>query len=209
MIPTEFGSLADLVDSAIRSYRLPRWKGQRCYVELWSEKDALSGVLLPLAAEYHVTLVVNKGYSSVSGIYDAARRRFAHRPDKHCVVLYLGDHDPSGLDMDRDIDDRGNGMTRGCPIITVSRVALHWDQVQQYRLPPNPAKQTDSRYAAYVAKYGPACWEVDALPPDVLQDMVRAAIEAHLDSELMDAVIRQENVDKARLTEYVRGLDLE
>lgn len=90
-IPTEFDNLADLLEAAIQSYRLPRWEGQDYYIELWVEKDALSNVLAPLADEYHVTLLVDKGYSSASAMYDAAQKRFGSHSDKRCVLLYLGD----------------------------------------------------------------------------------------------------------------------
>lgn len=208
VVPTEFNDLGDLIESAIESYRLPRWGGQDRYVELWVEKDALSGVLAPLASEYHVTMMVNRGYSSVSAMYDAAQQRFmAHCDRKSLTVLYLGDHDPSGEDMVRDIRDRLTLLSHGLDI-AVEKVAITWDQVQQFAPPPNPTKKTDSRASAYVAKYGHECWEVDALPPDVLQRLVRSEIEYHLDDRAMDTVIAQEDADKARLRDFVKGLDL-
>ena len=203
-VPGEFDDLADLVDAALRSYRLPRWDGQDHYIELWVEKDALSGVLAPLASEYHVTLMVNRGYSSQSAMYEAAQRFNGHS-DKKCVLLYLGDHDPSGEDMVRDIADRLRMLAYHTPIEVV-KVALTWDQVQMYNPPPNPTKITDSRSNGYIAKYGDSCWEVDALRPDVLQTLIRDAIVEHLDEALMDEVKDREEADKAKLTEFVRGL---
>jgi hypothetical protein len=208
-IPTEFNGLTDLVQAALDSYRLPRWEGQPYYIELWVEKDALSGVLAPLGDEYHVTIVVDRGYSSASGLYDAAQRRFANHTGQECVLIYLGDHDPSGLDMDRDITERGNILPRSDPVIRIKRIALTWGQIQSYQLPPNPAKKSDSRYKAYIAKYGYDCWEVDAIPPAVLQTLVRDAIENHLDKALMDGVKAREDSDKARLRNFIRGLDLQ
>lgn len=206
--PTEFDNLADLVDSAIRWYRLPRWEGQDHYIELWVEKDALSGVLAPLVSEYHVTLMVNKGYSSVSAMYESAQRRFSMNSDKECVLLYLGDHDPSGEDMVRDVRARLNLLACDDTEIKVEKIALNWDQVQAWQLPPNPAKKSDSRYKAYIAKYGTECWEVDALPPDDLQELVRGAIGGHLDEGLMAEVKDKEEADKTKLRGFIEGLDL-
>jgi hypothetical protein len=201
-IPAEFENLKDLVEAAIMSYRLPRWKGQDAYVELWVEKDALSGVLVPLASEFHVTLMVNRGYSSQSAMYDAARRFGRHR-SRNRVLLYLGDHDPSGEDMVRDIGDR---LTMLCSPVNVYKVALTFDQVSEYQPPPNPTKLTDSRAAGYIAKYGDECWEVDALPPDVLQELIRDAVSEHLDRDLMDEVVAREDSDKERLLGFVEGV---
>ncbi len=95
------------VKDTINQYRLDRQKGQDVYIELWVEKDALSGVLKRITEKYHINLIVNRGYSSTSAMYDAyerVRRKVLEK--KKVVVLYLGDHDPSGLDMIRDIRDR-------------------------------------------------------------------------------------------------------
>jgi len=102
-LPNDYANLDELVDAALYSYRLPRWRGQENYVELWVEKDALAGVLQPLAREFHVAMMVNRGYSSQSAMYEASKR-FIERNGN--ILLYLGDMDPSGEDMVRDIDDR-------------------------------------------------------------------------------------------------------
>lgn len=110
--PPEFESLAQLIEAAVSSYRLPRMEGQDTYVELWVEKDALAGVLEPIAYKYHIVLMVNRGYSSQSAMHDAAIRiDAACRNDdgdvcKDATILYLGDLDPSGEDMVYDIEDR-------------------------------------------------------------------------------------------------------
>jgi hypothetical protein len=101
----EWSNLTSLIEAALRGYRLPRWQGQNKHVELWVEKQALAGVLWPLAQEFHVTLMVNKGYSSASAMYVAAQR-IQEDAQLENIILYLGDHDPSGEDMVRDIVDR-------------------------------------------------------------------------------------------------------
>lgn len=200
---SEFSGLKDLVEAALRSYRLDRWKNQESYVELWVEKDALSGVLKPMADKYHVTLMVNKGYSSASAMYDA-HQRIIDNCDKECTIFYLGDFDPSGEDMVRDIEDRLRRMdTRD---FTVEKIGLNPDQIKKYKPPPNPAKMTDPRAKDFVAKYGATSWEVDALEPKVLHALIEKAIKKKLDRELMDKVIEKEEEDKEILTGFVEGL---
>lgn len=203
-VPQEFAGLGELVDAALNSYRLPRWEGQHSYVELWVEKDALSGVLTPLARQYHVTLMVNRGYSSQSAMYESAKR-FDEHGDNNCVLLYLGDHDPSGEDMVRDVSDRLELLT-GKAAVEVDKIALTWEQVQEYQPPPNPTKLTDSRASGYLAQHGNECWEVDALRPDVLHDLIEEAIKSHLDIKLMNEVLKREEADKTKLKGFVKGL---
>ena len=210
-IPQEFKDLPELVRAAHDAYRLPRWKGQENYVELWVEKDAISGVLAPLANQYHITLMVNRGYSSQSAMYEAANRFKAEyiksrKPDtklKQGRLLYLGDHDPSGEDMVRDISDRLEMY--GADVI-VEKIALTMDQVQEYNPPPNPTKLTDSRAAGYIEKYGDSSWEVDALPPEVLHRIVKDAILNYVDLWRMQEVKRQEEADKKLLMEFIKSV---
>lgn len=206
-IPSEWDKLGDLVESALHAYRRPRWAGQSHYVELWVEKDALAGVLSPLASEYHITLMVNRGYSSQSAMYESAQRFLDHVEGeaKAPVLLYLGDHDPSGEDMVRDIRDRLAMF--GVEGLEVEKVALTMAQVDQYQPPPNPAKLTDPRAAEYVARHGDESWEVDALPPDVLAKLIRKAVKGYVDLDLMREVKEREESDKERLRDAVAKLE--
>lgn len=202
--PPEFANLDELLDAAFNSFRLPRWDGQQNYVELWVEKDALSGVLSPLAREFHVTLMVNKGYSSQSAMYEASKRFIAHEnAGQSTILLYLGDHDPSGEDMVRDIRDRLHmfGST-----VDVRKLALTMAQVEEYNPPPNPAKMTDSRAQAYVQIHGDESWEVDALPPEVLAELIREAFADVVDIDLMEEVKEREESDKVLLRKAVASL---
>ncbi len=202
---SQWEDIESLVDSAVAAYRLPRWKGQDNYVELWVEKDALAGVLQPLAEEFHVTLMVNRGYSSQSAMYESAKR-FLRASSSHdnLHLLYLGDHDPSGEDMVRDIRDR---LVMFGADVSVDKLALTMAQVEQYDPPPNPAKMTDSRANGYVEKHGESSWEVDALPPEVLAQLIREAIESKLDRDLMDEVIAREDKDKRALRVAARRIN--
>lgn len=202
---TEFADLAELTDAALASYRLPRWRGQKDHVELWVEKDALAGVLQPLAREYHVTLMVNRGYSSQSAMYESASRfREAAETGKTLRLLYLGDHDPSGEDMVRDIEAR---LTMFGVAVSVVKLALTMDQVRRYNPPPNPAKVTDPRAKGYIAEHGESSWEVDALPPNVLARLIRAAFRKILNRGRWNEVLEREERDKTRLRAALRALN--
>lgn len=227
----EFDGLSDLVDAAIQSYRLPRNADQDVYAELWVEKDALAGVLLPLAYEFHTVLMVNKGYSSQSAMHESAQRfirnanlhpldadgnemdgydmdeEFRHydpeKESKEAVLFYLGDFDPSGEDMVRDIQDRLRMFGAN---VRVQKVALTMEQIRRYNPPPNPAKVSDPRAKEYIRQHGTKSWEVDALEPAVLQQVIRAAFRSVLDMDLMADVMAQEEKDKKRLLGFVSGL---
>jgi hypothetical protein len=202
--PNEFANLKELVDAALYSYRLPRWKDQNHYVELWVEKDAISGVLSPMASQYHITLMVNRGYSSQSAMYESAKRFMSHTDEyTYSILLYLGDHDPSGEDMVRDIQDRLDMFGAN---VSVHKIALTMEQVEQYNPPPNPTKLTDTRSPAYIEKHGNQSWEVDALPPDVMHQIVEDSILEYVDMDLMNAVKVQEELDKKRLLGFVSSI---
>lgn len=202
-VPNEFSGLPELAEAALAAYRLPRWEGQDHYVELWVEKDALAGVLRPLAAEFHVTLMVNRGYSSQSAMYESAKRFDRASNQAYLTLFYLGDHDPSGEDMVRDVRER---LRMFGPDVDVVKVALTMAQVQKYRPPPNPAKLTDSRARAYIEKFGPHSWEVDALDPATLATLVRKALRSRVDQDKMDAVVAREGEDKKKLRDAVKSL---
>lgn len=192
--PNEFTGLDDLVEAALASYRLPRWRGQSVYAELWVEKDALAGVLEPLASTFHVTMMVNRGYSSQSAMFESAKRFILS--GKPGLLFYLGDHDPSGEDMVRDIQDR---LDMFLADVAVEKIALTMQQVEQYQPPPNPAKLTDPRSSGYISQHGRESWEVDALPPNVLTEIIRRAFNRIINKRKMNAIKAQEQEDTAKL----------
>jgi hypothetical protein len=128
------------------------------------------------------------------------RIRELHGRELH--VLYLGDHDPSGIDMTRDVQERLELFSRG--EVHVSRLALTIDQVEEYEPPPNPAKLTDSRCSGYISEYGPDCWELDALDPDVLVSLVDVAVEELIDWEQAGEKIRKQAAWREKLLEVAR-----
>lgn len=204
VIPTAWESPAQIVQAAANQFRIDRWEGQPCYVEVMVEKDALSGILEPVCRDLHVRFTANKGYSSSSAMYEAGKR--IQRMDE-CVneihLFYLGDHDPSGIDMTRDIAERLQLFTYGSIDATkVHRLALNWNQVEEWQPPENPAKETDSRYEAYVHEFGASSWELDAVEPRTLADLVREGIEQLIDQDQWDEVVAREESMRAELNRF-------
>lgn len=172
-------SPAAMLKSVSSQYHMDRWVGQPIRPELWVEKEALAGVFSDVCWELDIPLLACRGYPSWSEMWTAARERFTrYVDDGHDVlVLHFGDHDPSGVDMTRDLRDRLGMLLTGkpdtwCKQLEVRRVALNMDQVEEYDPPPNPAKVSDSRSTDYITKYGSSSWELDALEPSVLVELV-------------------------------------
>lgn len=187
---------SDIIDSAESGYAIDKWKGQEYQPEVWVEKEALASVISNVCDELDVPWFCCRGYVSQSAMHKAGMRmRTSLRTTP--VIIHLGDHDPSGMDMSRDIKDRLYMFTSRD--IKVSRIALNMEQVKEYNLPPNPAKVTDSRSDAYIAKYGNESWELDALLPSVLVKMVEDAVEEYRDDELYNERCEQEAQDKREL----------
>jgi hypothetical protein len=191
----------DALRDTARQYRLDRMEGQKRYVEVWCEKDALSGILRRVTERFHVRLMVNRGYSSTTAMYDAANR-FLDEANigKAGHILYLGDHDPSGLDMVRDIRDR---LQEFGVEVEVSPIALTWEQVERYDPPPNPAKVTDPRASWYISRHGRVSWEVDALDPDTLLNLVDWEIRRLIDYDQYQAMLARERADVEEMNQII------
>ena len=172
------------------------------------EKQALEGVLNPVCAKWGISFTSNKGYSSASALYDTAKR-LARKMDqgKNVVVLYLGDHDPSGIDMTRDLRDRLSLFAR--KTVDVKRLALNISQVRFLNLPPNPAKMTDSRAANYTAKFGRDSWELDAMAPRELAAVITASVKKRLNMEQWKKDGLREEKAILLIERAVRDVDLE
>lgn len=164
------------------AYAADFWADQDRYIEVWVEKDALSSVVEKACRPYRVGYMACKGYLSASEAWRAGKRmEEARNNGKSPLVIHLGDHDPSGLDMTRDNTERLD--TFSWDHVEVQRIALNRDQIDRYNPPPNPAKITDSRADGYIRRHGNLSWELDALPPQTLVDLVQAAIKPHIDPE--------------------------
>jgi hypothetical protein len=172
--------IAGLKDSW-REFRMPMWLDQSNYVVVSLEKDALSRLVSDVANQYSVRTFPTRGYPSFTYVQRMAsyiRNRLKGKPT---VVLYFGDFDPSGIDIERDLTERLGKYDAGD--FKVVRVALKPDQIEKYSLPPMPVKKTDVRSPSFVASYGNESVELDALDPLVLKTLVASSIGAHIDLE--------------------------
>lgn len=190
---------SDIVEACSKQFNLDRWDGQKYRPEVWIEKDALVGVFERVCRELDVPLFSCRGYTSQSEMWVAAQRMLGYRKKKQIpIVFHFGDHDPSGKDMSRDIQDRIALFTGNQ--LNFERLALNMNQVEQYGPPPNPAKITDSRANGYIAEFGGQSWELDALEPTVLARLVRDAVEGVVEKDKMDEAIREQLKDRETLS---------
>lgn len=191
----------EIVRAAARQFRIDKWARQEYHIEVMVEKDALSGVLEPVTRKLDIAITANKGYSSSSTMYEIGKRlRGKSLIDKHVLVLYLGDHDPSGIDMTRDVEDRlslYSGLS-----VEVKRLALNYEQVELWQPPENPAKETDSRYSLYVDEFGESSWELDAVEPATLASLVEDEVLAHRDDGSWSEAVEQEDEMRKELQDF-------
>ncbi|MBO2461123.1 hypothetical protein [Actinomadura violacea] len=187
-----------IIDAVAAQYLTDRWADQPNRVEVWIEKDALVGVIQRVCNRNDIPYFSCRGYTSQSELWSAARRlsRYADA-GQGTVVLHLGDHDPSGIDMSRDISDRL--ALFGAEDTEVRRIALNRDQVDQHRPPPNPAKLTDSRARGYIREHGWSSWELDALDPATMSALIEDEISACRDDQLWSAATERMEREKAVL----------
>jgi hypothetical protein len=172
----------EIIGAVASQYCENPWDHQRHRPEVWIEKAALLGVIEDVCTEYRVPCFASIGNNSQSEQYKAGKRFARHLENGLVpVVLHLADHDPNGIDMTRDNRERLT-MFAGREI-EVRRIALNIDQIRRYRPPPNFAKEADTRFATYAAKFGDECWELDALSPAVIADLIRKELDAMIDVE--------------------------
>jgi hypothetical protein len=206
-----FGSPAEAIRSVTSWYTVDVWQGQPNRVEAWVEKEALVDVLAQGVRGHRIPYFACRGYTSQSALWQAAQRIEGYLDEEgveRVVILHLGDHDPSGIDMTRDIVDRFRLFLEGDGYdpddVEIRRIALNMDQVRQYNPPPNPAKLTDSRVGAYVARFGGSSWELDALDPTTLGTLIREHIDGEVDASLWAPRLDKEQSDKALLQVIAR-----
>lgn len=211
-IPYYVRNVEHALNDTVKQYRIDRQRGQKTSVELWTEKDALSAILRRSTEKYHIQLVVNKGYTSSSAIYSAYQRIVNNaKINQYTAILYFGDHDPSGLDMIRDIRERLSFMLKNGnyevedpeTVFEVLPIGLTMQQIKEYKLPPNPTKLTDSRAGKYIKKYGKTCWEVDALNPKTLTAIVETNIRNIIDLGLYEELLEEEREGVSELRGFI------
>jgi hypothetical protein len=194
----QWDDVEHIMYSISTQFRTRMWEAQPEYVEVWVEKEALADVVSRPADRWLVPYFPCRGYVSQSEMWSAGQRLLKQeRNGKPTVIIHLGDHDPSGIDMSRDIRDRLHLFGSDVHVI---RIALNMDQVEQYSPPPNPAKLTDSRANEYVENYGYESWELDALDPATLDALIEGFILEHLDRPQWDADEAGMQLDRQLLT---------
>ena len=187
-----------IIEAVAEQFAVDMWENQPYRVEVWEEKDALSGVIIPVCQRLRVPFFSCRGYTSQSEMYAGAQRLKSYLDNGQTpVIIHLGDHDPSGIDMTRDITDRLELFTRRP--VEVRRIALNYNQVQEYNPPPNPAKETDSRVSGYISRYGRESWELDALAPPVLAALIESTITSFRDKTAWEAMAAKESDHRAQL----------
>jgi hypothetical protein len=176
--PNTYSSLEQALSRTAQAYRRSLWDEQKSYVEIWCEKEALAGVLVEETALWDVPLMVTRGYGSITYLHDAAEIYGAiHKP---VYVYYFGDHDPSGLDIARNVERRLREFSERRDL-HFERVAVTRQQIVDLGLQTRPTKKTDSRAKSFRGR----SVELDAIPSATLPGMVRDCIERHVDKRML------------------------
>jgi hypothetical protein len=198
--PQTFGSVEEALEETARLYRKDLWRDADCYVEVWLEKDALSGVVYPITSLFDVPLMVARGYASLSFLHEAAE--YTGSLDVPAYIYHLGDYDPSGQDAARAIEESLREMAPDAEI-HFERLAVTPAQIARWRLPTRPTKVTDSRAKGF----GSLSVELDAIPPGRLRALVQVAIEDHLPSEQYEILKVAEQSEQRQINGLVGMLD--
>lgn len=198
---SHWDSPGSIIHSAAYSFAFDKWADQDNYVEVWVEKDALVGIVGQVCGELDVPFFSCRGYVSQSEMWAAAQRLEEFAESKYIHIIHLGDHDPSGKDMSRDIVDR---LALFGVDVQFERIALNYDQIEEYSPPPNPTKLSDSRATGYINEFGYECWELDALRPDVIDSLIRDKVTSLCDVELLAEAREREEIAKRTLKAVAR-----
>jgi hypothetical protein len=201
---SHWDSPEQIIRAVANQYAIDKWDTQDIRPEVWVEKEALAGVVDRICTQLDVAHFSCRGYVSQSEMWVAAQRFIKYAKNGQAThIIHLGDHDPSGIDMSRDITERIRMfMARhgyGAKWFDFTRIALNMDQVQQYNPPPNPAKSTDSRFQGYMDEHGDESWELDALEPRVLSDLIRDKVAEIRDDEAYEERKDEEDNQKKQL----------
>lgn len=196
--PPAWASPAEIVEAVAAQYQEDLWEDQRYRPEVWIEKEALVGVIVPVCERYRLPYFACRGYASQSAQYGASKRFLRNLDAKQePVILHLGDHDPSGIDMTRENGAKVELLVGAS--VEVRRLALNMDQVRQYNPPPNPAKDTDARFEGYRQKFGDESWELDALEPTVIDKLIEDQVLGMIDKKKWTVALKREKANKEKL----------
>jgi hypothetical protein len=198
--PRTFSSVKQALDETARLYRKALWGEIDAYVEVWLEKDALAGVVLPITSQYDVPLMVARGYASLSFLHSAAE--YINGLDVPVFIYHFGDFDPSGVNAGEKIGETLNEMAPDADI-TFDRVAVTPEQIRDWNLPTRPTKQTDTR----AKRFGDISVELDAIEPDALRALVEDCIQEHLPPEEFRVLKAAEASEREMIAGFVGMID--
>jgi len=194
--------IEEQADDFLGGYRRHLMNGQDKFIEVWIEKDALSSIFSRLTRRYCISTVVCRGFSSITFLNDFKERIEENEKQGKCpVMLYFGDFDASGLEMLPAMEETLlNEM--GTNGIEFKRIALTKQDIIDYNLPndPNAVKKTDTRYKKFIEKFGTYAVELDALPPNILEQKIKTAIENEIDIDLFNSQMEIEKQEVEDLT---------
>lgn len=192
--------LPDFAECAVNAYRLNPWNDQDTLVEVWLEKDALSGIFEEILRPFAVTLNVGRGYDGWSSIH-AAAERYQEWKGPVCI-LYFGDHDPSGCDMQSSLQERLAFFETSPEIV---RCAITPADIEEFNLPTDPAKESDTRADDFIAKHGNQAVELDALPINELRARIQNAVSDRIDTDALEATHTIETEGKKIIQQALGG----
>lgn len=202
-VPT-YSNIQEFLQQIVEYYYQDTWRNQNNFVMAWVEKEALVGVISSITMHYNVPLFVGKGYTSWSTFLEAFKIIEEQvKREKNVIILYFGDYDPSGVDIYRDLACRFEKL-RIVPYF--ERLALTKEQIIQFNLPPMPLKESDPRSERFQREHGDFAVELDALPPNVLRQIVKEGIEKYLDLDAFMRDLQEETKEKTRLEEIVEEI---
>lgn len=198
---TRWDSPNEILDQCAKAFHMDLWDNQPIRPFVIVEKEALAGVLEVVCHKLDVPLLAARGYPSVTVLREFALQDLIPTLDRgqKIVIFHLGDHDPSGMDMTRDLEDRLRMFCEDYGEFELERIALNMEQIRSQRPPPNPAKSTDARFKLYEARYGKKSWELDALSPTYLSTLVETHVMNLVDSDWWDDKTQQISKIRARL----------
>lgn len=200
-----FSSAKRYLATCYQYFNLPSWKYQPCYIEVWLEKQALSALFGEITDRRKVILAACVGYPSLTFLYEATKR-LQGIMDKSIKILYFGDFDGSGEDIYRYIQE--TFLDKFGIDADFEKIALNLEQIKEYDLPTMPTKKSDSRTAKHIANFGDVAVELDALEPDVLQEMINSSIQENFDEKIYQKVQREEAAKRRKVKKMIDALDL-
>jgi hypothetical protein len=197
--PNTFHSVKQALEETAKFYRKALWSEAHSYVEIWLEKDALAGVILPVTSEYDVSLMVARGYASLSFLHGAAD--YIGSLDVPTYIYHLGDFDPSGVNAGEKIEETLRALAPHAEI-HFHRIAVTQEQIEKWDLPTRPTKISDTRSKGF----GDISVELDAIAPGALRELVKQAIEWHLPPEYFEVLKAAEESEQRLIHSLVKAL---